>query len=106
MKDSEVFSGELLCEATATLISVIATIDCVSDPSSPSMELLEAKRAIHNAIVALRGLEPSLPLCHAGARRCRIRSPCGQGRSMTPVRHQRGSPDISSKTRGCTPRAA
>ncbi len=77
MKDSEVFSGELLCEATATLISVIATIDCVSDPSSPSMELLEAKRAIHNAIVALRGWNrpfPSVTQAHADANTFSLRA--------------------------------
>jgi len=47
------FPGDLLCEATAELISVAATIECLSDSFHPSVELLEAQRAIHNALVAL-----------------------------------------------------
>ncbi len=47
------YPGTLLCQATTELISVAAMIDCMYDQSTTSMELLEAKRAIHNALVAL-----------------------------------------------------
>jgi len=47
------YPGGLLDKATTDLISVAAIIDCIYDPSHPSMELLEAKRAVHNALVVL-----------------------------------------------------
>ena len=47
------YPGGLVCKATADLISIGAMVECLYDPSHPSMELLEAKRAIHNALVAL-----------------------------------------------------
>ncbi len=47
------YPDRLLCQATAELIGVAAMIDCIDDSSDGSMELLEAKRAIHNALVAL-----------------------------------------------------
>jgi hypothetical protein len=45
-----------LCEATAELVGVAATIDALCDSSMPSIELIEANRAIHSALIALGAL--------------------------------------------------
>jgi len=45
----------LLRQVRAELIGAATTIDCLYDPSRPSMELLEARIAVHNALVALGG---------------------------------------------------
>jgi len=44
----------LLRQARSDLIGAAAMIDCLyDDPSTASMELLEARIAVHNALVAL-----------------------------------------------------
>ena len=46
--------GVLLRQARSDLIGAAAMIDCLyADPSTASMELLEARIAVHNALVAL-----------------------------------------------------
>ena len=50
-------SRELLCKATADLISVDAMVDRLYDSSSPSRELIEASRAIKVALIALGEFE-------------------------------------------------
>lgn len=60
-------SRSLLCDATASLIGIAASIDCLSE-SNRSMELLEARLAIHNALVAMaewRGSLEGAPLARA-----------------------------------------
>ncbi len=52
--------GRLIDKATASLMNVASMVDCLYDSSSQSMELLEAKRAIHNALVALATWQGSL----------------------------------------------
>ncbi len=54
------YPGELLCQARAEFISVAAMIDCLDDTSHPSIELIEAKRAIHSALMALGALGDAL----------------------------------------------
>lgn len=46
---------DLLLQARSALTGVAATIDRLSNSTGPSMELLEARRAVHNALVALGG---------------------------------------------------
>jgi hypothetical protein len=45
-------SRDLLCDATACLIGIATSIDCLYE-TNHSLELLEAKRAIHNALIAM-----------------------------------------------------
>ena len=45
--------GVLLCPARCDLIGAATLIDCLCDNSSSSMELLEARVAVLNALVAL-----------------------------------------------------
>ncbi len=45
----------LLLQASSALMGVAATIGRLSNSTGPSMELLEARRAVHNALVALGG---------------------------------------------------
>jgi hypothetical protein len=52
--------GELLGKANAELTDVAATIDWLCDCSNPSIELIEATRAIHGALIALAALGASL----------------------------------------------
>jgi len=49
----------VLAEAVAELINVAAVVDKLCDTSSPSMGLLEASRAIHNALVVLADVSGS-----------------------------------------------
>ena len=51
---------ECLGKATAELTEVAAIIDWLSDCSSPSIELIEATRAIHGALNAVGALDASL----------------------------------------------
>jgi hypothetical protein len=43
-------SKALLCDVTVCLIGIATSIDCLYE-SNQSLELLEAKRAIHNALI-------------------------------------------------------
>ena len=52
-------SRELLCDATACLIGVATSIEWLYE-SNQSFELLEAKRAIHNALIAMAGWKRAL----------------------------------------------
>lgn len=52
-------SETLLRDATTCLIGIAASIDCLYE-SDRSLELLEAKRAIHNALVAMAEWKGSL----------------------------------------------
>ena len=45
-------SRSLLCDATACLVGIATSIDLLYE-SNQSMELLDAKLAVHNALVAL-----------------------------------------------------
>jgi hypothetical protein len=49
------YPGDLLIQARSALMGVATTIDRLSSSAGPSMELLEARRAVHNALVALGG---------------------------------------------------
>jgi histidinol phosphatase-like enzyme len=51
---------ELLGRATAELSDVAATIDWLCDCSNPSIELIEATRAVHGALNAVGALGDSL----------------------------------------------
>jgi len=47
--------GALLLQARSALIGAAATIDRLSTAAGPSIELIEATRAVQNALIALRG---------------------------------------------------
>lgn len=47
--------GVLLRRARSDLMGVAATVDRLSNTAGPSLELLEARRAVHEAHVALGG---------------------------------------------------
>ncbi len=47
-------------QARSQLMGAAATIDRLGDVCGPSMELLEARRAVHSALVALSGWGGSL----------------------------------------------
>jgi len=47
--------GVLLLRARTALMGVADTVDHLSDTAGPSLELLEARRAVHEAHVALGG---------------------------------------------------
>jgi hypothetical protein len=52
----EVVQGDargLLIQATSDLSSIAATVDRVGEMFDPAMELLEASRSLHNALVFL-----------------------------------------------------
>jgi len=49
------FPKVLLLRARSALMGVAATIERVSSATGPSLELLEARRAVHEALVALGG---------------------------------------------------
>jgi hypothetical protein len=56
-------SRTLMCDATACLIGIATSIDCLYE-SNQSLELLEAKRAIHNALIAVAEWKGSLDEVH------------------------------------------
>ena len=45
----------LLLRARSALMGVAATVERVSNTTGPSMDLFEARRAVHEALVALGG---------------------------------------------------
>jgi len=56
-------SKALLCDATACLIGIATSIDCLYE-TNQSLELLEAKRAIHNALIPMAEWKGSLGDVH------------------------------------------
>jgi hypothetical protein len=56
-------SRAFLCDATACLIGIATSIDCQYE-TNRSRELLEAKRAIHNALIAIAEWKGSLDDVH------------------------------------------
>jgi hypothetical protein len=53
---AEVVQGDargLLLQATSDLSSIAATVDLLGEMFDPTMELLEASRSLHNALVFL-----------------------------------------------------
>lgn len=65
---------ELLGKATAELTDVAATIDWLYDCSNPSVELIEATRAIHGALNAVGALGASLSDARSAPLRDRVMS--------------------------------
>ncbi|HXQ61054.1 MAG TPA: hypothetical protein VN796_01900 [Acidimicrobiales bacterium] len=51
------YPAESVGKATAELTRIAAMIDSLSESSSPSMELLEAERTVHGALLALLALD-------------------------------------------------
>ena len=51
---------ELLGKATAELSDVAAIVDGLTRVSEPTMELIEAKRAVHSALVSLGALDAAI----------------------------------------------
>ena len=51
---------ELLGRATAELSDVATIVDRLTRVSEPTMELIEAKRAVHTALVSLHALDAAI----------------------------------------------
>jgi hypothetical protein len=65
---ARVDTNRVVCQVKAQLISIASTVDRVSEPSAPTVELLEASRAIQTAPVSERS-EKCLRGLSAGCRR-------------------------------------
>jgi hypothetical protein len=90
--------GECLGRAKAQLIDVADTIKSMRDCSRVSIELIEATRAIHTALIALGALEESLDDAPSGPYRARTTSRNGEVSQRTVTRLLTASPGPAAAT--------